>query len=72
MSRNRNDEGRRTRCNYQLVVSGNLSVFRCDRFGFAVDFNNLMALVKHHAMVDVPAITMDDDVFERLFAGQNR
>ena len=68
MSGHRKNKGNRARRDDQLVVRRDLAVLRAHRLRFAVDLDDLVALVESNPALDVPAIAVDDDFLERLLA----
>ena len=68
----RNDERHRAGGDDQLVVGLRHAVVGGDGLGLAVDGDDLVALVERDAVLDVPAVAVDDDFLERLLARQNR
>ncbi len=71
MAWNRGDEGGRARGNDQLVVVCDDPVGGNDLPGVAVDQRDRGRLVQRDAILRVPVITMRDDLFVGLFAGQD-
>ncbi|MNI19049.1 hypothetical protein D3C73_724730 [compost metagenome] len=67
LARNGNNEGHRAGGNHQLVVALRHTVIGGHGLGIAIDGDDLMALVERNAMVDVPAVAMNDDLLVGLF-----
>ncbi len=65
------DHRQRSRRDHQLVVGRDLAVLRTDGFGAAVDLRDPVTLVERDAALDVPAVAMNDDLFECLFSGKD-
>ncbi len=68
----RDDERVRAGGDNELIVRHRLAMFRRHRFIGAIDPHDLMPLIEHDAVLDVPAIAMDDDLFIVLLTGQHR
>ena len=72
MARYRDDDRMRAGRNHQLVIGSADAILGCDGFRCPVDVADLRALVKRNAVIGVPFIVVDDDVFIGLLAGQHR
>ena len=72
VARHRQDERHRARGDDQLVVGrGDAAIGRHGLRG-AVDRDDLVALVERDAVLDVPAVAVDDDLLVVLLARQHR
>ena len=71
-SRHGNDDRRRAGGDDQLVVRRDDAMLGGHRRGVAVDGDDAVALIERHAVVDVPAVAVDDDLIEGLLARQDR
>src|SRR5690606_8082752 len=67
-----NDERHRTGCYHQLVVGLRNAVIGSDGFGAPIDRDDPMPLVEGDAVVDVPAVAMNDDLLIALLSRQYR
>jgi hypothetical protein len=72
VARYREDQRRGARCDDELVVGLHHAAIGGDRLGTSVDSGDLVPLVKRDAVLDVPAVAVDDDLFEVLLAGKHR
>ena len=69
---NRQNERRRAGRDDQFVVGGSYATIGRHGLRSAVDRDDLVALVERDAVLDVPAVAVDDDLLVALFAGKNR
>ena len=72
VARHRQDERHRAGGDDQLVVRHGLTVFGRHRLGGAVDLGDLVPLVEGDAVLDVPAVAVNDDLLVVLLARQHR
>ena len=70
--RHRQDERHRARGDDQLVVRRHDAAVGRDRLGDAVDRGDLVPLVERDAVLDVPAVAVNDDLLVVLFTRQHR
>ena len=72
VSRHRDDEWNGTGCYHQLVIGLGNAVIGSDGFSAPINRDDPMPLVEGDAVVDVPAIAMNDDLLIALLSRQHR